>query len=77
MIGQVEVDSGRIVWETIGRPSVEHVAELWRSGGCSVCKRLESSQIKMGRRLLGTICNTVAELACKDIKKIHISKDAR
>ena len=50
---QVEVDRGRIVWELIGRPSVEHAAEVWWSGGRSVCKKLESAQMRVGRRLLG------------------------
>ena len=27
--GPVEVDRGRMVWELIGRPSVEHTAEVW------------------------------------------------
>ena len=26
--GQVEVDSGRMVWKLIGRPRVEHAAEM-------------------------------------------------
>ena len=27
--GQVEADNGRMVWELMGRLSVEHAAELW------------------------------------------------
>ena len=52
--GQVEVDRGRKVWELL---SIES-AEGWWTGGHSACK-LESSQMKIGRRLLGT-SNTVA-----------------
>ena len=31
----MEVDGGRIVWELIRRPSVEHAAEVWWAGGRS------------------------------------------
>ena len=51
--GQVEVDSGRIVWELMGRPKVEHAAEVWWSGGRSVSRKLESAQMRVSRRLLG------------------------
>ena len=27
--GLVEVDRGSMVWELIGKPSVEHAAEVW------------------------------------------------
>ena len=30
MNGQVKVDRGRMVWEHMGRPNVEHAAEVWR-----------------------------------------------
>ena len=60
--GQVEVDRGRLVWELIGRQSVEHAAEVWWSGGCSACRKLESAQRRVGRRLLGAT-NTVAGVA--------------
>ena len=45
--GQVEVDKGRMVWEFIGRPSGEHAAEVWWSGGCSACRKLESAQMTL------------------------------
>ena len=51
--GQVEVDRGRMVWELIEKPSVERAAEVWWSGGCSACRKLESAQMRVGRRLLG------------------------
>ena len=34
--GQVEVDRGRMAWELIGRPSVEHAEEVCWSGGRNV-----------------------------------------
>ena len=43
--GQIEVDRGRMVWELIGRLSVEHAAGMWLSGGHSACRKLESAQI--------------------------------
>ena len=48
--GQVGVDTGRMVWELIMRPSVGHVAEVWWSGGCSACRKLELAQMRVGRR---------------------------
>ena len=46
----------------LARPSVEYAAEVWWTGGCSACRKLESSQIKMGRRLL-VANNTVVGVA--------------
>ena len=51
--GQVEVDRGRIVWELIGRPSVEHAAEVWWSVGPSAYRKLELAQMRVGRRFCG------------------------
>ena len=51
--GQVEIDRGKMLWEVIGRPSVEHVQEVWWSGGCSACRKLESAHMIVGKRLLG------------------------
>ena len=51
--GQMEVDRGRMVWKLPVRPSMEYAAEVWWIGGHIVCRKLESSQIKMGRKLLG------------------------
>ncbi len=45
--------------ELIRRLSVEHAAEEWWSGGHSACRKLESTQMSVGRRLLGGN-NTVA-----------------
>ena len=59
---QVEVDRGRMVWELLVRPSIEYAAEAWWIVGRSACRKLKSSQMKMGRRLLGT-SNTVAGVA--------------
>ena len=60
--GEMEVDRGRMVWGLIGRQSVEHAAEVWCQGGYSVCRKLESAHIRVGRRLLGAR-NTVARVA--------------
>ena len=51
--GQVEVDRGRMVWELLVRPSMEYVAEVWWTVRRRACRKLELSQMKMGRRLLG------------------------
>ena len=60
--GQVEVDRRRIVWEVLTRPSMEYAAEVWWTGGRSACRKFESAQIKVGRRLLEA-SNTVAEVS--------------
>ena len=60
--GQVEVDRGRMVWELLARPSMEHIAEPWWIRGRSACRKLESAQMEMGWRLLGA-SNTVAGVA--------------
>ena len=60
--GQVEVDGGQMVWKLKGRPNVEHAAEMWWSGGHSACRKLESAQMGVGRRLWGA-SNTVAGVA--------------
>ena len=49
--GQVEVDGGRMLWELLVRPSMEYAAEVWLTGRRSACRKLELSQMKMGRKL--------------------------
>ena len=51
--GQVEVDRGRMLWELLVRPSMEDAAEVWLTRRLSACRKLELSQTKMGRKLLG------------------------
>ena len=63
--GQVKVDRGRMVWELMGRQYVEHAAEVWWSGGRSVCRNLKSAQMGVDRRLLGA-SNTVAGVAVEE-----------
>ena len=43
----------------LARPSMEYAAEVRWIGGRSACRKLESSQTKTGRKLLGA-SNTVA-----------------
>ena len=50
------------MWELLVRPSMEYAAEVWWTGGCSACRKLESSQMKMGKSLLGASI-TVAGVA--------------
>ena len=40
------------MWTLLVRPGMEHAAEVWWIGGSSACKKLESAQMKMGKRLL-------------------------
>ena len=46
----------------IERSSVEHAAKVWWSGGRGACRKLESAQMRVGRRLLET-SNRVAGVA--------------
>ena len=66
--GQVEVERGRLVWELLARPGLEHAAEVWSSwwpGGKSVNRKLEAVQERIGRRLQGA-SRTVAGAACSE-----------
>ena len=54
MNGQVDVDRGRMEWELLARPSMEYAAEVWWTGVHSACKKLESAQMTVGRRLMVT-----------------------
>ena len=50
--GQIEVERGRLVWELLARPSLEHAASVWWTGGKVASKRLEALQDRVGRKLL-------------------------
>ena len=62
--GQVEVERGRLVWELLARPGLEHAAEVWWPGGKTVNRKLEAVQERIGRRLLGA-SGTVAGAAVR------------
>ena len=62
--GQIEVERGRLVWELLARPGLEHAAEIWWPGGKAANKKLEAVQDKVGRRLLGA-SRTVAGVAVR------------
>ena len=51
--GQIEVERGRLVWELLARPSLEHAAEIWWPGGKIANRNLEAVKEKVGKRLLG------------------------
>ena len=53
MKSEMEIDRGRTVWEVLARPSLEHAAEIWLTGGQTGLRKLESVQMRMGRSLLG------------------------
>ncbi len=42
-----------MVWELLARPGMAYAAEVWWIVGLSACRKLELSQMEMGRRLLG------------------------
>ena len=50
---QVEIDRGRMVWKVIERPSVVYAAEVCWLGGRSSCRKLESTNMRVGRIFLG------------------------
>ena len=51
--GQIEVERGRLVWELLARPSLEHAAEIWWPDGKIANRNLEAVQEKVGKQLLG------------------------
>ena len=52
---------GTMVWDLIMSPNEEYAAEVWWSGGRSVCRKLKLAQMRVTRRLL-VANNTVAEV---------------
>ena len=40
------------MWELLARPSFEHAASVWWTGGSLANKRLEAVQERIGRKLL-------------------------
>ena len=44
--GQIEVERGRLVWELLARPSLEHAAEIWWPGRKIANRNLETVQEK-------------------------------
>ena len=51
--GELEAERGRLLWDLVARPGLEHAAEVWWPGGKTAGKRLEAVQDRLGRRLLG------------------------
>ena len=62
--GQIEVEQGRLVWELLARPSLEHAVSVWWTGEKVAHKRLEAVQDGVGRKLLGA-SRSVAEVAVR------------
>ena len=50
--GQIEVERGRLVWELLARPSLEHAASVWWTGGNVANKRLEAVQERVAGYVL-------------------------
>ena len=42
--GQMEVERGKLVWELLARPCLEHAASVWSTGGNVASKMLEAVQ---------------------------------
>ena len=51
--GPIEVERGRLVWELLARPSLEHAASVWWTGGKIVSKKLEADQDRVSKKVLG------------------------
>ena len=51
-MSRVNVDRGRLIWELLARPAIEHAAEVWWIRGKVVRRKLEAVQERVGRRLL-------------------------
>ena len=63
--GQIEVECGRLIWELLAHPSLEHAAGVWWTGGKVANRKLEAVQERVGRKLLGA-SRTVAGAAIRE-----------
>ena len=43
----------KVVWKLLARPSLEHAASVWWTGGKIVSKKLEADQDRVSRNVLG------------------------
>ena len=43
----------KVVWELLARPSLEHTASVWWTGGKIVSKKLEADQDRVSKKVLG------------------------
>ena len=65
--GELEAERGRLLWDLVARPGLEHAAEVWWPGGKTVGKRLEAVQDRLGRRLLGASRTVAGEAICGEM----------
>ena len=69
MNGQIEVECGRLIWELLVHPSLEHAASVWCTGGKVANRKLETVQERVGRKLLGA-SRSVARAAIQLISTV-------
>ena len=69
MNGKMEADGGRMAWELLVRPSLEHATEGWLTGRQTAHKKLESVQMRVEKSLLGA-SNTVAGVLGDKVEEI-------
>ena len=50
--GEIEVDRGRLIWELLASPCLEHASEVWWTGRKAACKNLEKIQENIGQKLM-------------------------
>jgi len=50
--GHIEVERGRLKWELLARPSLEHAASVWWNEGKVASKKVGTVQDRVGRKLL-------------------------
>ena len=50
--GVMEVNSGRLIWQLLARPCLEHASEVWWTGWKTACKNLKNNQEIFGRKLV-------------------------
>ena len=63
--GELEAERGRLIWDLVARPALEHAAEVWWPGGKTV--RLEVVQDRLGRKLLGASRTVAGEAICGEM----------
>ena len=51
--GEMKVDRGRLIWDLLARPCLEHASEVWWTGWKAACKNLEKIRENIGRKVEG------------------------
>ena len=65
--GRLETERGRLIWELLATPAVEHAVEVWNVGSKDRVHKLDAIHEMIGRNLVGER-STVAAVAMKGLR---------